>query len=185
MSARLFFRLLFPFRAGFAVTITEFGFVAGLSVGATSGAFKKPFYEAAAQIIPVLLLVLAIEARYFRINLLSLSTLREKFEAEMKQMLEDDSSFQGMLRWSYAFQEGPVFRYIQQRALMALALGILVAGEVIAILILGQPSLGSKWLQGSVLGALFAGLGAVAVAALVGPMAMSVQQPEDAEETGT
>jgi hypothetical protein len=183
MNAGLFFRLLFPFRAGLAVSVTEVGFAIGLIVGATSGAYKKPFYEAAAQIIPVLLLALAIEARYFRINLLSLSTLRETFEAELKRMLKDDPSFWEVLRWPYPFQEGPLFRYIQQRALMALALGILVAGEVIAILILGQPSLESKWLQGLVLGALIAGLGAVVVAALTGPMAADGQQPEGAGKT--
>lgn len=182
MNAGLF-RLLFPFRAGLAVTVTEISFAVGLSVGATSGAYKKPFYEAAAQIIPVLLLVLAIEARYFRINLLSLRTLRGAFEAEIRRMAKDDPSFWEILRRPYPLQGGPLFRYIQQRALMALALGILVAGEVIAILILGQPSLESKWLQGLVLGALFAGLGAVMVAALTGPMAIDGQRPEDAGRT--
>jgi hypothetical protein len=182
MTAGLFFRLLFPFRTGgLAVTVSEVGFTIGLIVGATSSAYKRPFYEAAAQIIPVLLLVLAIEARYFRVNLLSLGTLRETFEAEMKQVLEDPSPWK-ILRWSYAFQGGPLFRYIQQRVLMALVLGILVAGEVIAVLILGQPTLESTGLQGLVLGALFAGLGAVGVAALTGPMAVGNQQSKDAKE---
>lgn len=181
MTAGLFFRLLFPFRTGgLAVTVTEVGFVIGLIVGATSAAYRRPFYEAAAQIIPVLLLVLAIEARYFRINLLSLAALRETFEADMKRVLREDPAFWKILRWSYAFQGGLLFRYIQQRLLMALALGILVAGEVIAVLILGQPTLESTGLQGLVLGALFAGLGAVGVAALTGPMAA---QSKDAEGT--
>jgi hypothetical protein len=184
MTAGLFFRLLFPFRSGgLAVTVSEVGFAIGLIVGASSDAYKRPFYEAAAQIIPVLLLVLAIEARYFRINLLSLGTLRETFEAEIKQVLKADPSAWKILRWSDAFQGGPLFRYIQQRLLMALVLGILVAGEVIAVLILGQPTLESTGLQGLVLGALFAGLGAVVVAALTGPMAVGDQHPEDAEET--
>jgi len=58
---------------------------------------------------------------------------------------------------------------------LVLALLTLVAGEVTSILVLGQPKLESPVLQGLVLGATFAGLGAVTIAALIGPMPLEDQ----------
>jgi hypothetical protein len=170
----LILRVLFPRFGGPAVAATGAAFVVGLIVGAGSGAYEKEFYEATSQIIPVLLLVLAVEARFFRIDLVSLRELRESFEAELKESLGDNPSRRDVVRAALELQNGRTIAYIQQRLLLALALGALIAGEVISVLILGQPDLESGGLQGVVLGATFAGLAAVVVTALTGEMS-----PED------
>lgn len=166
----LILRVLFPRFGGPAVAATGAAFVVGLIVGASSGTYEKEFYEATSQIIPVLLLVLAVEARFFRIDLVSLRELRESFEAELRESLGENPSRSDVVRAALELQGGRTITYIQQRVLLALALAALIAGEVISVLILGQPDLESGWLQGVVLGATFAGLAAVVVTALTGEM---------------
>jgi hypothetical protein len=166
----LILRVLFPRFGGPAVAGTGVAFLVGLIAGASSGAYEKAFYEATAQIIPVLLLVLAVEARFFRIDLMSFRELRESFEAELRESLGEDPSRSDMVRAGLELQGGRTIAYIQQRVLLVLALGALIGGEVISVLILGQPDLESSGLQGVVLGATFAGLAAVVVTALTGEM---------------
>lgn len=164
-------RLVFPFWVGgYAAVVTVAACVVGVVVGAASGAYEKAFYEATAQIIPVLLLVLAVEARFFRLDLVPFKDLRHSFETEMKKALGDRPSLREAIRAALEIQTGESFTYVQQRMSMAIVLAALVAGEVISILILGQPSLESGALQGIVTGATFAGLAAVVVIALTGPM---------------
>jgi hypothetical protein len=174
--------LVFRLRiVGFPGVATGVAFVVGLIVGAGSGGYERAFYEATAQIIPVLLLVLAVEARFFRIDLMPFKELRESFEAEVNEALGEHPSPGDAVRAALTLQGGQVFAYIQQRLLMVLALATLVAGEVISVLVLGQPDLASGGLQGVVLGATFAGLGAVTAAALTGPMPVGGQSPQGAE----
>lgn len=177
-------RFMFPFRIGLPAAATVVAFAVGLAVGAISGAYETTFYEATAQIIPVLLLVLAVEARFFRIDLVPFEQVRASFEAELKGALGENPSLRDVVRATRALQSGRSMAYVQQRLLMALALLALVAGEVVSVLVLGQPDLESRGLQGLVLGATFAGLGAVTVAALTGPMPTTGQSPQNAESTG-
>ncbi len=169
---------MFRFRIGFPAAVTVVAFAIGLGVGVSSGAYEMTFYDAASQIIPVLLLVLAVEARFFRIDLVPFNQVRASFEAELKDALGENPSPRDVIRVAQALQGGRSMAYVQQRLLMALALLALVAGEVVSILVLGQPDLESSWLQGLVLGATFAGLGAVTVAALTGPMPAAEQFPQ-------
>jgi hypothetical protein len=181
---RFLLLLAFPFRLGLPAAATFLAFAIGLGVGAKSGAYKITFYEATAQIIPVLLLVLAVEARFFRVDLVSLRQARTSFEAELKQGLGENPSPRAVLATVQALQSGRSFAYVQQRLLMVLALLALVAGEVVSVLVLGQPELGSRELrQGLVLGATFAGLGAVTAAALTGPMPIAESSPAGAKST--
>jgi hypothetical protein len=181
----LLVRLVFPFWiSGSAVVATGVAFVIGVIAGAGSGAYEKALYEATAQIIPVLLLVLAVEARFFRIDLVPFKELRQSFEAEMKEALGEDPSLRDVVRAALAIQTGRSFAYVQQRLLMVLVLAALVSGEVISVLILGQPDLESSGLQGLVMGATFAGLAAVMVTALTGPMPVGGQPPQGAEVAG-
>lgn len=167
----LLVRLVFPFRiSGPAVTATVIAFVIGVITGAGSGAYEKAFYEATAQIIPVLLLVLAVEVRFFRIDLVPFKVLRQSFEAEVEESMGEQPSLLKVLKAAFAIQTGRSIAYVQQRLLMVLVLAVLIAGEVISVLILGQPDRESNGLQGLVMGATFAGLAAVAVTALTGPM---------------
>lgn len=188
MIAGFFVQLAFPLRFGLPAAATVLAFVIGLVVGASSGAYEMTFYEATAQIIPVLLLVLAVEARFFRIDLVPFKQIRESFEAELKQALGENPSTKDVIGAAQALQSGPSLAYVQQRLVMVLALLTLVAGEVVSVLVLGQPGLKSRGLQqGLVLGATFAGLGAVTVAALTGPMPnaeppLSSAKKTDAEE---
>lgn len=178
MITRFLVQIAFPFRLGLPAVATFFAFAIGLGVGAGSGAYAMAFYEATAQIIPVLLLVLAVEARFFRIDLVPFEQVRASFETELKLVLGEDPSPKAVIRAMRALQSERSFSYVQQRLLMALALLTLVAGEVASVLVLGQPELKSHGLlQGLVLGATFAGLGAVTVAALTGPMPVSESSP--------
>jgi hypothetical protein len=178
-------RLVFPFwLSGLAGGAASGAFLIGIIVGASSGLYEMPFYEATAQIIPVLLLVLAVEARFFRINQVPFKVLRQSFEAEMKEALGDEPSLRDAVVAAFAIQTGRSFAYVQQRLLMVLVLAALVAGEVISILILGQPARESRGLQGVVMGATFAGLAAVVIAALTGPMPVEGESPENRTKHG-
>lgn len=173
--ARLFVRLAFPFRLGLPAATTVLAFAIGLVAGYGSGAYERSFYEATSQIIPVLLLVLAVEARFFRVDLLPFKQLRQSFMGELTKVLGEKASAREVVSAVLDLQRGRSFAYVQQRLVMVLALLTLVAGEVASILVLGQPKLESPALQGLVLGATFAGLGAVTIAALVGPMPLADQ----------
>ncbi len=183
MIASFLVQLAFPFRIGLPAAVTALAFAIGLALGASSSAYEVAFYEATAQIIPVLLLVLAVEARFFRIDLVPFKQVRASFKAELKEALGEHPTPGDVVGAAKALQRGRSFAYVQQRLLMVLALLVLVAGEVLSVLVLGQPDLESRWLQGLVLGATFAGLGAVTVAALTGPMAAS--EPSLPGATGT
>jgi hypothetical protein len=183
LISRVLVTLAFPLRIGLPAAATVVAFVIGLVVGASSGAYEMTFYEATAQIIPVLLLVLAVEARFFRIDLVPFKQLRTSFEAELKEGLGENPSPKDVVGAAQALQSGQSFAYVQQRLLMVLALLTLVAGEVVSVLVLGQSDLESRGLQGLVLGATFAGLGAVTVAALTGPMPIPEPSPQSAKGT--
>jgi hypothetical protein len=175
-------QLAFPFRIGLHAAATGVAFAMGLILGATSGAYETTFYEATAQIIPVLLLVLAVEARFFRVDLVPFKQLRASFEAELKEALGENPSPMDVVGAAQTLQGGRSFAYVQQRLLMVLALLTLVAGEAVSVLVLGQSDLESPGLQGLVLGATFGGLGAVIVAALTGPM--PIAEGTDEREDG-
>lgn len=185
MNTGFLLQVMFPVRiGGFPAAATAVAFAIGLALGVGSGAFESSFYEAVAQIIPVLLLVLAVEARFFRIDMMSFKELRTSFEVEMREALGSSPSTADVVRAAFALQSGQSLAYVQQRLLRVLALGTLVAGEVISILILGRPGLESSGLQGLVLGATFAGLGAVTVAALTGPMPVAGESSQGAAPAG-
>lgn len=185
MITRFLVQIAFPFRLGLPAAATFLAFAIGLGIGAGSGAYETTFYEATAQIIPVLLLVLAVEARFFRIDLVPFKQVRASFEAGLKQGLGENPSPKAVIRAMQALQSGRSFAYVQQRLLMALALLTLVAGEVASVLVLGQPELESHGLlQGLVLGATFAGLGAVTVAALTGPMPVAESSHPEGTDKG-
>jgi hypothetical protein len=182
LSPQFLLRLVSPFRIGGAGVISiVVAFAIGMAIGVSSDEYAKAFYEATAQIIPVFLLVLAVEARFFKIDLVPFKELRRSFEAEVVKTLDGDSSPDDVVRAALTFQSGQSFAYVQQRLLMVLVLAALVAGEVVSVLILGQRSIESSVLQGLVLGATFAGLAAVVVTALTGPMSDGEQQPQDGE----
>jgi hypothetical protein len=184
LITRFLVQIAFPFRLGLPAVATFVAFAIGLGVGAGSGAYEMTFYEATAQIIPVLLLVLAVEARFFRIDLVPFKQVRASFEAELRRRLGENPSPKAVIRAMQALQSGRSFAYVQQRLLMMLALLTLVAGEVASVLVLGQPELESHGLlQGLVLGATFAGLGAVTVAALTGPMPIAESTPLSVKDT--
>jgi hypothetical protein len=184
MIARLFVWLAFPLRLGLPAATTVVAFVIGLVAGYGSGAYERSFYEATSQIIPVLLLVLAVEARFFRIDLVPFKQLRQSFIGELTKALGENASAREVVSAALDLQRGPSFAYVQQRLVMVLALLTLVAGEVASILVLGQPKLESPIVQGLVLGATFAGLGAVTIAALVGPMPVADQSSPTETSTG-
>lgn len=175
MIADLLVRLAFPFRLGLPAATAVVAFAIGLVAGYSSGAYERSFYEATSQIIPVLLLVLAVEARFFRVDLVPFKRLRQSFVAELKKALGENASPRQVVRAALDLQREQSFAYVQQRLVMVLALLTLVAGEVASILVLGQPRLESSLVQGLVLGATFAGLGAVTIAALIGPMPVADQ----------
>jgi hypothetical protein len=184
LITRLLMYLAFPLRLGLPAVTTFLAFAIGLAVGAGSDAFETTFYEATAQIIPVLLLVLAVEARFFRIDLMPFKQVRASFEVELRRELGENPSPRAVVDAMQAVQSGRSFAYVQQRLLMVLALLTLVAGEVVSVLVLGRPEWESGGLQqGLVLGATFAGLGAVMVAALTGPMPIAESPPASAEGT--
>ena len=171
----------FPLRIGLPALATAVAFAVGLIVGISSDAYEVSFYEATSQIIPVLLLVLAVEARFFRIDLVPYRQVRASFETELRGALGENPSPRDVVDAAQALQSSRSFTYVQQRLLMVLALLTLVSGEVISILVVGQPDLEARGLQGLVLGATFAGLGAVTVAALTGPMPAPGASPQGTE----
>jgi hypothetical protein len=171
-------RYAFPLRIGLPALATVAAFAIGLAIGIVSDPFETTFYEATSQIIPVLLLVLAVEARFFRIDLVPLKQVRASFRSELEEAMGGEASLRSVLRATRALPGGRSSIYIQQRLLRVLALLTLVAGEVVSVLVLGLPDLETRGIQGLVLGATFAGLGAVTVAALTGPL--SIDSPPDA-----
>jgi hypothetical protein len=130
-------------------------FLAGL-LSAKSSLYSIHFYEVAAQIIPVVLLVLAIEFRAFAIpfeNLrISRSTSTEKdspeeMERQLQQIIEED--------W-----EGPVW------VALLLILFALISGELVSLIAVGTQDAGGHIAQGVVLGGIAGGFVRIAIDAL-------------------
>jgi hypothetical protein len=130
-------------------------FLTGL-LGAKSTLYSIHFYEVAAQIIPVVLLVLAIEFRAFAIPLKSLTTpgsvssertSSSEMERQLEQIVEED--------W-----EGPVW------VALLLILFALVCGELVSLIAVGTQDAGGHIAQGVVLGGITGGFVRIAIDAL-------------------
>ena len=135
---------------------------------------REEFFSAASQVIPVLLLVLIFEARYFDISITDVpyfyrlsrrplpaseieALAAENRADEARRQLDDQSR----VRTEAAAEFGRATQLVQ-------FMGILVTGEVIALAALGtsEPSSGAA---DFVFGAAFSGLFAVALTALLAP----------------
>jgi hypothetical protein len=126
--------------------------LAGVLVGATATrAYPIRFFEAASQIIPVLLLALAIELRAFEFPRIG-PLFREVLHAEG---LLDDRMLD-------------LQRVLSDWVPLLAVLGTLIVAEGWALILLSSGP--SEWLlgQGIVLGAMFAGLAMIGYTALVG-----------------
>lgn len=123
----------------------------GFAVGANARAYPIRFFEAASQIIPVLLLALAIELRVFEFPRIG-ALLREALDAE--SLLDD-----------YLFELQRVF---SDWVPLLAVLGTLIVAEGWALILLGSGPSGWRPGQGIVLGAMFAGLAMIGYTALVG-----------------
>lgn len=127
--------------------------IAGGAVGVlTSQTYKVAFYEAAAQIIPVFLLTLSIELRFFEF-----SHLRVAWKAFVKS-IEHGASGQQVTE--HALE-------VNVLVLFLLVLAALVAGEIVAVLAIARHHAPSwRPSQGLVLGACFSGVAMIGYAAL-------------------
>jgi len=126
--------------------------VGGIVVGATaSNPYPIRFFEAASQIIPVLLLALAIELRVFEFPRIG-PLFRRALHADG---LLDDRVLE-------------LQRVLSDWVPLLAVLGTLIVAEGWALILLGSGR--SGWLlgQGIVLGAMFAGLAMIGYTALVG-----------------
>lgn len=126
--------------------------VAGIVVGATaSEAYPIRFFEAASQIIPVLLLALAIELRVFEFP---------RIGPLFRQVLHADGLLDDRLL--------ELQRVLSDWVPLLAVLGTLIVAEGWALILLGSGP--SEWLlgQGIVLGAMFAGLAMIGYTALFG-----------------
>lgn len=125
-------------------------FLVGVVVGLSSkGHFPEKFYEVSAQVIPVVLLVLAFELRIFQYQ----PGLMRKLAREQMGSMDE-----------------AVVAYRQYNAYMVL-LGVLTAlilGEMISLFCLAFEHSGGKLGQGVVLGGLMAGFALIGFAAVVG-----------------
>lgn len=129
--------------------------IAGVAVGVlTSRTYKVAFYEAAAQIIPVFLLTLSIELRFFEFSHLKVAW------KDLMGSIEIGASGQQITEQALE---------VNVLVLFLVVLAALVAGEIVAVLAIArnhapswQPS------QGLVLGACFAGVAMIGYAALAG-----------------
>ncbi len=126
--------------------------VAGIVVGATaSRAYPIRFFEAASQIIPVLLLALAIELRVFEFP---------RIGPLLRDALHSDSLLDDRIL--------DLQRVLSDWVPLLAVLGTLIVAEGWALILLSNGP--SDWLlgQGIVLGAMFAGLAMIGYTALVG-----------------
>jgi hypothetical protein len=127
--------------------------IAGGAVGVlTSQTYKVAFYEAAAQIIPVFLLTLSIELRFFEF-----SHLKVAWKALVKS-IENGASGQQVTEQALE---------VNVLVLFLVVLAALVAGEIVAVLAIARHHAPSwKPSQGLVLGACFSGVAMIGYAAL-------------------
>lgn len=125
--------------------------IGGIVVGATADAYPIRFFEAASQIIPVLLLALSIEMRVFEFPRIG-PLFREALGADS---LLDDRVLE-------------LQRVVSDWVPLLAVLGTLIVAEGWALILLGDGP--SDWLlgQGIVLGSMFAGLAMIGYTALVG-----------------
>lgn len=127
---------------------------AGIVVGASaSRPYPIRFFEAASQIIPVLLLALAIELRVFEFP---------RIGPLLREMVQED----GLEHFDERMLE--LQRVISDWVPLLAVLGTLIVAEGWALILLANGH--SKWLlgQGIVLGAMFAGLAMIGYTALFG-----------------
>ncbi len=122
-------------------------FVAGLVVGwwLVSGTYQAEFFRTAAEVIPVLLLALVVDMKSLSIDISPLTGPKAK-------------GFVDAVARATEFE-------LNARVFAAAAIGVLivVAGEIISLLVVGDGEPSGKWEQGFVLGACFTGLAMVAV----------------------
>lgn len=126
--------------------------IGGVIVGATAGrSYPIRFFEAASQIIPVLLLALAIELRVFEFP---------RIGPLFREALDSDSLLDDRLL--------DLQRVLSDWVPLLAVLGTLIVAEGWALILLSNGP--SDWLlgQGIVLGSMFAGLAMIGYTALIG-----------------
>jgi hypothetical protein len=133
--------------------------VAALLIGGAVGAlgsqtYQVAFYEAAAQIIPVFLLTLSIELRFFEFSYLKV--------ARKNLVSSIENAAPGQRITEQALE-------VNVLVLFLVVLAALVAGEIVAVLAIAR-SHPPNWRpsQGLVLGACFSGVAMIGYAALAG-----------------
>jgi hypothetical protein len=121
--------------------------IAGLIVGwwLVGGTYKADFFRNAAEVIPVLLLALVVDMKSLSVDATAITGPKAK----------------GLMDSITRVTE---FR-ISASVFAATAIGVLivVAGEIVSLLVVGNGEPSGKWEQGFVLGACFTGLVMVAV----------------------
>jgi hypothetical protein len=125
--------------------------IAGIVVGTSAQAYPIRFFEAASQIIPVLLLALSIELRVFEFP---------RIGPLFREVLDTDSLLDDRL-----FELQRVF---SDWVPLLAVLGTLIVAEGWALILLGSGPSGWRLGQGIVLGAIFAGLAMIGYTALLG-----------------
>lgn len=167
--------LVFPLSIAFHPAVLPstgplIAFLGGWFIAGNGRLYPPAFFGAAAQVIPVLLLVLAVEARFFRLNLVPLEEIaRGVFDALIPKGAQS-AQHSGPFALMATLYRHPVGLYVFQRTQVVIVLAVLVAGEVVSFLALGADSPG-RVCQQIALGAIWAGLVSVVVTALVGPAA--------------
>jgi hypothetical protein len=135
---------------GFAAQIPVGLFVTGIVVGTRSGVvFPTRFYEISAQVIPVVLLVLAFELRVFQYQPRFMQSVMRQLDSRMDEAV------------------GAYRRYLAYLNLL-IVLAALITGEMLALFCIAFEHSGGSASQGVVLGALMSGFGLIGYAAVVG-----------------
>lgn len=135
---------------GLAAQIPVGLFVAGVIVGSHSDArFPTRFYEISAQVIPVVLLVLAFELRVFQYQPRFMQSVLRQLDSRMNEAV------------------GAYRRYLAY-VILLIVLAALIVGEMLALFCVAFEHSGGDASQGVVLGALMSGFGLIGYAALVG-----------------
>jgi MFS family permease len=147
-------RLILRHPAVIRASLVFGGFVVGYVTAHEERVFGLRWFEVVAQVIPVLLLALAIEIRVFEFS----PELRRRIRFNPAQDL-------GEVKRRL---ENPRLAEFMTRLMLAPVLILLVFGEVLALNVLGEGRVDSKFDQGIIAGSIVAGLVMICIAALVG-----------------
>jgi len=152
-------------------TFVLLGFLLGFAVTRRERPFSPDWFELAAQVIPVLLLALAVEIKVF------------EFSPQLRRGIHfspttDPDVVKRRLR-------NPRLKEFTGRLLLAPVLILLISAEVVALNIAGTRSVPSSSDQGLVSGAIVAGLVMIAVIAIMGSDQSSKELSKPSERGDT